>query len=131
MVVVDTSIWSAFFRRKGISSDPRLEKLKSLICENKAVLLGMVKQELLSGIREEVRFKKLLEALSGFLPLLATEEDHILAARFYNMCRSEGIQGSFNDFLICAQSVNLQMELFTNDKDFEHYQKVLPIKLIN
>jgi predicted nucleic acid-binding protein len=128
-VVIDTSIWSQFFRRK-IPDDPSaVEMVGDLILNSKAVLVGIVKQELLSGIKEPERFKKLLSALSGFEPLLATDEDHILAGRYFTKCRSEGIQGSFSDFLICAQATNNRMSILSVDGDFMHYSKHIPIRL--
>ena len=90
---------------------------------------GVVKQELLSGIRNRERFQKLLNLLSGFEPLLASESDHILAARYFNDCRSKGVQGSFIDFLICAQATNSKMSILTSDKDFENYRNVIPVRI--
>ena len=128
-VVVDTSVWSEYFRRKLPQNTEHVEVLKRLVLQDRAVVLGIVQQEILSGVREDGRFEVLLNAISGFKPLLATEADHILAARFYNICRRRGVQGSFGDLLICAQSFNNRMGLLSSDKDFQYYQTLLPIKL--
>lgn len=56
-------------------------------------------------------------------------EDYEEAAGFYNVCRAQGIQGSSTDFLICAVAVRHGLAIFTDDRDFEEYQKVLPIVL--
>ncbi len=130
-VVIDTSIWSEYFRRKESNSSKKIKILKELILQGRAVLPGIVKQELLSGIKEVKQFKKLDLALSGFTPLLATNNDHIQAAKYFNTCRLKGIQGSFSDFLICSQSTCNRMSILTNDKDFNRYSKYLPIKLWN
>ncbi len=128
-VIIDTSVWSQFFRRKDPEDPKAVQMVGDLIVQRKAVLIGIVKQELLSGIKEPERFKKLLSVLSSFEPLLASDADHVLAGRFFSKCRSEGVQGSFSDFLICAQASNHQMSILSSDGDFLHYSKHLPIIL--
>lgn len=129
MVVVDTSVWSGFLRRKRQHLSSEIEELKFLIMEGQAVMLGVVKQELLSGMHQPSRFAQLRDAISGFESQLASEADHVLAAEFFTRCRGKGIQGSFVDFLICAQATRLRAPILTLDKDFCYYAKHLPIRL--
>ena len=127
-VIIDTSVWSEYLRRKKEGKSEKVEVLKTLIKEGRAVIPGIVKQEVFSGIREADRFEKLKGLLSGFQALLATEEDHIRAASLYNSCRSGGIQGSFVDFLICAQAQRSAMAILTSDKDFTEFSKIISIE---
>ena len=54
-VLVDTPIWSlALRRRTRTPDDPATAELASLIQDGRAALIGPVRQELLSGIRERV-----------------------------------------------------------------------------
>ena len=55
--------------------------------------------------------------------------DYEQAAEYANICRENGIQGSHTDFLICAIAVKNGWEIFSEDNDFQNYQKILPIKL--
>ncbi len=128
-VIVDTSIWSPFLRRKHPISAQNLQVLEQLIREKRIQMLGIIKQELLSGIKEQAQFEKLNDILAGYPDLLADSEDHIVAAQCYNTCRKKGVQGSTVDFLICAQAVNHQLAILTSDKDFQSYAKFLPIRL--
>ena len=130
-VIVDTSVWSLYFRRNKCAECSEINVFHNLISEGRIVLLGVVKQELLSGIKDDIRFEKLLEALSGFEPLLANDNDHMLAARFFNRCRAKGILGSFFDYLICAQAVNSKMSILTTDQDFQHYSDCLGLPIWN
>ena len=127
-VIIDTSVWSEYLRRKKKGKSEKVEVLKTLIREGRAVIPGIVKQELLCGVREAERFEKLKGLLSGFQALLATEEDHIRAASLFNSCRSAGIQGSLVDFLICAQAQRNAMAILTSDKDFTEYSKIISIE---
>ena len=126
-VLVDTSVWSLALRRK--SPDAIAEKLAELILASMVVLIGPVRQELLSGISDESMFLKLKSRLEHFDDLPITTLDYETAARFYNTCRFHGIQGSHIDFLICAVAANHDLYIFTTDQDFERYAKHLPIRL--
>ena len=129
MVIVDTSIWSAFLRRNFCESPVEIDIFKNMVSSNQVLLLGIVKQELLSGIKHKRQFDRIADILDGFSLVLASSKDHIVAAGLYNTCRKHGIQGSHIDFLICAQAINGNHSILTTDGDFTHYAKLIPIEL--
>ena len=126
-VLIDTSIWSLALRRKTKSIES--EKLTDLILASQLVMIGPVRQELLSGISNEKTCLLLKLKLEPFEDMPITTADYETAAQFYNTCRSHGIQGSHIDFLICAVAVNNDLLIFTSDQDFGHFAKHLPIRL--
>jgi len=126
-VLVDTSVWSLALRRK--SSNSVSQKLIDLIHATQAVLIGPIRQEVLSGISDEKAFLNLKSKLDAFDDLSISTQDYEMAAQFFNICRSKGIQGSHTDFLICAVAVSNNLHIFTTDKDFELFDKHLPIRL--
>jgi predicted nucleic acid-binding protein len=128
-VLVDTSIWSLVFRRQLRIVDRATIELASLIREKRAFLIGPIRQELLSGIRETLQFEAVRERLRPFPDLAIHEADYEEGALFYNRCRTAGVQGSNTDFLICAVAARLSMSILTNDRDFQAYAHLLPIKL--
>ena len=128
-VLVDTSVWSLALRRGGDSGVSPVRDLLGLIADNRVQMIGPIRQELLSGIRDEKQFRELEVRLSAFPDLAITSEDHVTAARFFNECRSKGIQRSNTDFLICAIAARHHLAVFTTDKDFALYAKHLPIIL--
>ncbi len=127
-VLVDTCIWSRVLRHKNPDAD-LTEKLKDLIKDGRIVMIGPIRQELLSGVSEPAQFKQLREKLSSFNDLPLLSEYFVKAAEFSNICRKKGIQGSTTDFLICAVSSLQKLRIFTDDKDFPNYKKYLPIYL--
>jgi len=129
-VIADTSVWSLFLRRDGHVRSASLDHLRQMIKEKNVQMLGIIRQELLSGIRDEAQFLKLSQILDSFPDLLAGSADHTQAANFFNQCRRKGIQGSPVDFLICAQAHRNGMAILTEDKDFKDYASYIPIKLI-
>jgi len=92
-------------------------------------MLGPVRQEVLSGYSDKLRFNKLNNKLRYFENTKIIDGDYVQAAIFSNTCRSKGIQGSHIDFLICAVAFRLKLEIFTTDNDFSYYEKHIPIKL--
>jgi len=127
-VLVDTSVWSIAMRRREQSEIAG--KLTELILESLVVMIGPVRQELLSGISDEDVFGNLKSRLQPFEDLTITTGDYETAAEYFNICRKNGIQGSHTDFLICALACNNDLLIFTTDKDFQHYAKYLPIRLL-
>ena len=63
-VLVDTSVWSLALRRGSDSTAAPVRELQSLIADNRVQMMGPIRQELLSGIREETQFKELETHLS-------------------------------------------------------------------
>jgi predicted nucleic acid-binding protein len=133
MVLVDTSVWSLALRRKPCDLNARERKLSmalaELIREGRAQIVGVIRQELLSGIREAERFEKLRDYLRAFDEPLLEIADYEVAAEAHNRCRSRGIAGSAIDFLICAVALRREWQVFTADSDFEAYRKVLAVRL--
>ena len=92
-------------------------------------IIGPIRQELLSGVREEKQYLELQENLRAFPEVRLETADYAMAARCFNECRARGIQGSNTNFLICAVSLLRRMTIFTADKDFDAYRRVLGIDL--
>lgn len=127
-VIADTCVWSEVLRRKDPVPDIQ-EKMQKLIFDLDIIMLGPIRQELLSGLKDETRFKQLASLLSIYTDETILTEDYVQAARFCNICRSHGIQGSPVDYLICAVAYRLNAYIFTVDKDFEYYAKYISIGL--
>ncbi|MCK6621629.1 MAG: PIN domain-containing protein [Calditrichaceae bacterium] len=128
-VIVDTSIWSLALRRKEAGKIPEVLELKELIRELRAKIIGPIRQEILSGVREERQFQVLRERLRAFEDLEIISADYERAAEFFNTCRKKGVQGSNTDFLICAVSERYQFPILSTDKDFQNFSARLPIRL--
>jgi predicted nucleic acid-binding protein len=133
MVLVDTPVWSLAFRRKkqDLSSQESIlvAELTELIREDRAVIIGPIRQEILSGIPSESQFEKLKGKLRAFKDVEIISKDYELAATFYNRCRQKGVQGSHIDFLLCAVASRHDMSIFTTDNDFDLYAQHLDISL--
>ena len=102
MVIVDTSVWSLALRRKQPVADAATIELARLIDAGDALIAGPIRQELLSGIASQAQFKLVRERLEAFQDIPIETADYERAALCFNQCRTQGIQGSNTDYLICA-----------------------------
>jgi predicted nucleic acid-binding protein len=132
-VLVDTPIWSFAFRRKhpggGSAEATALGEWTRLVAERRAVLCGPVRMEVLSGLADEAWFSRVRDRLRWFPDEALLTEDYEEAARCWNSCRSVGIATTQPDMILCAVAVRSSMPIFTTDRDFARYARVLPIRL--
>jgi predicted nucleic acid-binding protein len=130
-VLVDTTIWSKVYRRikLDVKDCEIIKELNDILDDYREILIGPVRQEVLSGISSKNTFENLKIKLNGFNNYTVQVNDYNLAAEYFNICRSHGIQGSQVDYLICAVANRNHWEIFTEDDDFSNYKKYLPIKL--
>ena len=128
-VIVDTSVWSLALRRDKQSTSAHVQELQHLIQDHRVQMIGPIRQEILSGIRNQAQFKKLQKHLESFPDLPILTQDYVTAAEYFNQCRSKGVQGSNTDFLICAVAARNKFSIFTTDKDFQRFANQIPVLL--
>lgn len=126
-VIVDTSVWSLALRRKDVVMSPKVLFLVRLIEEGMVVLIGPVRQEILSGIKQPQQFERLRERLGAFPDLELNTRDFEKAAELCNLCIAKGVQAAHTDFLIAASAINRGYAVLTADKDFDHIARIVPV----
>lgn len=125
-VLIDTSIWSSLLRKK---QEDYQSQLLDLIDQGSVRIIGPIRQELLSGIKDINQFEILQSRLRAFPDVTIATETYEMAAQHYNICRSHGVQGSHIDFLITAVAQYSDFEIWTDDKDFGRYAQYVSIRL--
>ena len=130
-ICVDTSVWSLALRRRNHDGGESAETLRALIADGaRIVLLGVIVQEILSGLTEKTVFDRLADYLSAFPLVDLGRDDYIRAAALRNQCRSQGIQASTIDFLNASTCIEYDLSLLTKDKDFSRIRSVSGLKLL-
>lgn len=131
IVFVDTSVWSLALRRKNRTKAENeiCYTLSDLVRSVSIGLIGSVRQELLTGIKDRKNFLALRDHMRNFSEIPLLTADFELAAEFCNRCRGSGIQGSPTDFLLCAVAIRYDAPIFTTDSDFRQYAKHLKVRL--
>jgi predicted nucleic acid-binding protein len=130
-VLVDTPIWSYALRSRKKDYQYEIKLFEALIRDHRVLIIGPIRQEILSGYSDVKKFEDLRKKLSYFENTDIHDSDYESAAEMFNRCRRKGIQGSHIDFLICAIAKRLDAPIFTTDKDFVQYAKVLSLRLFN
>lgn len=130
-VIIDTSIWSMALRVQKDTEETRRmrHELSELINEGRVVLLGVILQEILSGVKTVEDYNTLVEIFNAFDIELSNRKYYEKAAEFFNKCRRKGIQGSHIDFYICAYASVNNCQIFTKDNDFVNYSKIIDLNL--
>jgi predicted nucleic acid-binding protein len=133
IALVDTSIWSLALRRnhEDLNSLERasVKTLDELVREGRARIIGLVRQELLSGIPDTAKFEKIRTTLRAFVDEPVDMLDYEAAAKANNECRARGVAVTAVDILLCAVAMRRDWAVFASDPDFHHYAKVLTLKL--
>lgn len=132
-VLVDTSVWSLALRRRPGHLQPAEERLRDeladLVRDGRVVMIGPIRQELLSGVRTAAEHARLQARLRAFDDEALVTADFEAAAEAHNRCRAAGVAGSAVDFLICAAASRRGFAILTTDRDFERYAPVLGLRL--
>jgi predicted nucleic acid-binding protein len=128
--LVDTCVWSLALRRRDASrmnpDEQRLaSELRDAIQVSNAAIIGPVRQEILSGIRDRAQFKKTLTLLEPFADEAMTPDDFVDAARLFNLCRDHGVHCGPVDILICAVAARLGYGILSNDTGLARCVEVL------
>ena len=119
-LLADTSVWSLALRRGPAATlSPEEKRLVAVLTEairdGQVAMIGPIRQELLSGIKEQAQFEKLRTALAAFRDEPIDTPDYEEAARLYNVCRSQGVQCGPVGILICAVAVRRKWSVLAND----------------
>lgn len=131
-LLVDTCVWSlALRRRKGttlsVEQQRMIAGLQRAIGENRAFIVGIVRQEVLSGVRDKSLFLKIQQLLAPFPDQDVIPTDYVEAARLYNVCLDRGVQCGSTDILLAAVAARRNFTVLTYDRALIRCLKVLRI----
>jgi predicted nucleic acid-binding protein len=119
--IVDTCVWSLALRRRdktriNAGEQKMLALLREAVQDRRAAIIGPIRQEILSGVRDQAQFAKTEELLDPFRDEEITAADYVAAARLFNHCQGHGVQCGPVDILICAVAARNRHGILTNDQ---------------
>ncbi len=112
MVLVDTSIWIALYRKKGAEIG---QKIWMLAARNEAAVAGQIWVEFLGGFREQSIRDAYAEKLRAYPFLETTRAAYDLAA---DLLAAHPRLGA-GDAIIAATAITSDAALWTADRDFD------------
>ena len=122
-VLVDTSVWIAFFR-----GDPQaIARLDPLLRDDRAAVSGPIVAEVTSGARTPGAFRQLRARLGALTTLEPPPDlwDQVATARF-SLARQE-TQAHLVNLLIALTASTAGHTLLTRDRDFPAIARVVPL----
>ena len=112
MVLVDTSIWIALYRKKGAEIG---QKIWMLAARNEAAVAGQIWVEFLGGFREQSIRDAYAEKLRAYPFLETTRAAYDLAA---DLLAAHPRLGA-GDAIVAATAITSDAALWTADRDFD------------
>jgi predicted nucleic acid-binding protein len=126
-ILIDTSAWIDFFRKKDLGIFTLVAKL---LKEKRAVGSGIIALELLRGgktIKELIYLNDLFEVIEMVDP---NPQSYLLAGKMGYTLARKGHTLSVVDLLIAQQAIENNLILLTLDKHFKIIKKNFPLKLL-
>src|ERR1700693_3596832 len=121
VVLVDTSVWIAEFRKHGV--------LAAHVAENELAVCPPVIQEVLQGIRFEHLYRAARELLFSVRLFESPMRVDVFeqAAEIYRTGRNMGITTASIDCLIAACAIRNRVTLLHSDRDFDAIARFTPL----
>ncbi len=129
MIVVDTSVWIAYFRG---AITPQTTKLDEILGHDEIAMGDLILVELLQGIDSEREFNRVRKLLSS-LPVidLGGEQVAIQAARNFRSLRRLGLSVRKTiDVIIATRCIVDGHSLLHDDRDFDHFARHLGLDVL-
>jgi predicted nucleic acid-binding protein len=126
-VLVDSSVWSRFYRSDVPSTDPFVAELSLRARAREVVTTGVVYLELLRGFTLPGTQGQIREHIDSLRFIEPTRSDYGGAADLSLRCRRSGVQLAAIDALIAQICITNGLTLLTADSDFLHVARDVPL----
>lgn len=120
----DTCAWIDFFNAR---QTPLAMALSHSLQRGEVYTCGVVKYELVQGVRSEKEEKILIDALHAVDYLEMTESLWILAGRLSGALRKKGVSIPFSDIIVALMARENSLTILTIDRHFEQVPGVQAI----
>jgi predicted nucleic acid-binding protein len=116
VVIVDTSVWIAFFNRPH-SAEKRT--IDGLIDTDEAAILGVILTELLQGCRTQKERDEVKETMLALPYIEMTQPLWIRAGETSSALLRRGITLPVPDLIVAAVALDHQFQVYSLDNDFQ------------
>ena len=127
MILVDSSVWIAFFNGRNL---PQVDRLADLVRQNRLLVGDLILLEVLQGFRSERDFqvaKRLL--LNRGVVSLVNRSVALRSAENYRALRQKGLTVRKSvDCLIATWCIEHGVPLLFSDRDFEPFVEHLGLR---
>ncbi len=126
MVLVDTSVWIAFFKEKSSSA---AKVLDTLLEEGEVCICGLVEAELIPGLRQNDR-ERVRSLLAGISRIEIPPDIWSNVIKIQESALSRGF-GPFSipDLLLASLAIRNNLPVFSLDRHFEDLSRLTDLTL--
>ena len=121
MVILDTSVWIAFFNP---APSQEQSSVLHLLDQEKVFLIGVVLSELLQGTRSPQDRQQLQETLIALPYLEMTPHTWLLTGETGARLRGKGITVGIPDLVVAALAQEYDCQVYSLDSDFQRIPNV-------
>lgn len=124
--LADTCAWIDFFNAR---QTPLATALEHALLHGEVYTCGIVKYELVQGVRSDKEEKTLLDALHAVTYLEVTESLWIRAGRLSSVLRKKGVTIPLSDIIVAVLALENDLTILTVDRHFEQVPGVRSYQL--
>ena len=128
LFILDTSVWLEVLPA-GRGTPQLRDRVDALLSADLVATTGMVRLELLGGVRSLEEWARLSELMSALHNLPVKEEDWQSAASTAYQLRREGITIPFTDLLIGEVTMRSDAVLIHRDRHFDLMASHIPLQV--
>ena len=121
MVIIDTSVWIAFFR---FSHSPEKPSVLHLLDEERVMLVGIVLSELIQGARSTQEQEDLQDTLIALPYLEMTPHTWLLTGEMGGELRGKGVTVGMPDLIVAALAQEYDCQVYSLDSDFRRIPNI-------
>jgi len=121
MVIIDTSVWIAFFKP---AHSLEQSSVTHLLNEERVMLIGVVLSELIQGARSSQDRKHLQDTLIALPYLEMTPHTWLLTGEMGGQWRGKGMTVGISDLIVAALAREYVCQVYTLDSDFRRIPNV-------
>jgi len=129
MILIDSSVWIAFFNGSEGNAVSVMERL--IDAEEEVYLSEYILTEVLQGFRNDREYETARRYLLRFpIARLRDTDSYLEAAQIYRQCRKQGVTiRKTADCLIARTAMENDLYLLHQDSDFDRIASVCPLKI--
>ena len=130
--IVDSSVWIDFFNKKGSKNIEKvIELMYASTLEDSIIILPVILQEILQGIRDDKQYELVSVIIHGFKFIDFDPYKYaVKAADLFRALQKKGITiRKANNCVIAAFCIDLNIFLIHNDSVFDNIAKHTSLKI--
>ncbi len=127
-VIIDTSAWIESFRPQ--SEKAFINLVKDLILKGRILIPGIIKTELLRGIKNKKEYNQLNDLLKGLEYLPVSDDFWGKLSQFSFRLFRKGVTVPLTDTYIALLGIENNASILHRDKHFDLISEKVPLKIL-